>query len=586
MISDQNLRTALFKGKGYAIALSALAFALLLVLSGCGTSASAADSSDAESGARTRTRVSRVATSDTHAAPASTDHAAPADSHAAPATGHAAPASTDHAAPATGHAAPASTDHGSAAPHWAYEGDLGPSKWGDLADEFIACKAGTSQSPIDIAGSAFAQPASIQFNYNDVPLSILNNGHTLQVNYAPGSSIVIDHEQYELLQFHFHTPSEHQVSSQNYPMEGHLVHKSASGELAVVGVFIEEGHSNPFFQSLVANLPHGAGEVKEVHGVNVNVESMLPHDREIYTYSGSLTTPPCSEGVNWNVMSTPIEMSGDQISAFNGILGHNNRPVQPLHARLISGGSTGDAHGVAPDHGDTTVSNGDHGDGPPHWTYEGNSGPNYWGDLADDYIACKTGVEQSPIDIDSRFTVGADNSVFTNYGDTVVTILNNGHTIQINYDSGSVAYLDGGEYDLLQFHFHTPSENSVDGGRYPMEMHLVHKNAGGGLGVIGVLFESGEENPLFAKFWDFLPREEGNVASDLRISITDILPSEAQYFAFDGSLTTPPCSEGVKWFVVQEPVQASKAQMDKFMSIFGGNARPVQPLNSRTIGEF
>ena len=129
-------------------------------------------------------------------------------------------------------------------------------------------------------------------------------------------------------------------------------------------------------------------------------------------------------------------------------------------------------------------------------------------------------------------------------------------------------------------------ENHVDDSPFPMEMHLVHKNADGGLGVIGVLFEAGEENPLFAEFWNFLPREEGEVPSDLRIDITDVLPGEPHFYAFDGSLTTPPCSEGVKWFLMEETVQASKAQMDKFMSIFGSNARPIQPLNDRVIEGF
>ncbi len=222
----------------------------------------------------------------------------------------------------------------------------------------------------------------------------------------------------------------------------------------------------------------------------------------------------------------------------------------------------------------------------PHWAYEGKLGPGYWGDLADEFIACKSGTSQSHINVQSSSAIDSTESVFTNYGDTLVTILNNGNTIQLNYDAGSVAYLDGQEYELLQFHFHTPSENHVDGSAFPMEMHLVHKNAEGGLGVIGVLFEAGEENPLFAKFWDFLPREEGEVPSDLRIDITDVLPGEPHYYAFDGSLTAPPCSEGVKWFLMEDAVQASRGQMDKFTSIFGANARPIQPLNGRVIGGF
>lgn len=389
-----------------------------------------------------------------------------------------------------------------------------------------------------------------------------------------------------MLQFHFHTPSEHQVSAHNFPMEGHLVHKDGNDRLAVVGVFIEEGHSNPFFQALVDNLPHNAGQEDVISGVHLNAEDMLPHDRDIYTYSGSLTTPPCSEGVSWNVMSTPIEMSGEQIAAFSAIMGHNNRPVQALNDRAISGQGIGDVHVAASAGHDEEPDEGGHGEAV-HWGYGDIDGPHVWGDLSPEYSTCATGVEQSPVNIQKALTTEAkDKSVFTNYGDTLVAIINNGHTIQVNYDGGSVAFLDGQQYDLLQFHFHTPSENMVNNSAFPMEMHLVHMNAQGGLGVIGVLFEEGEENPLFARFWDFLPRKVGEVSSDLRINIADLLPDEPHYYAFNGSLTTPPCSEGVKWFMITEPVQASRAQMDKFMSIFGANARPVQPLNHRTVEAF
>lgn len=572
----------------------------VMVLVACSNSVPASEASDHEVTPRVRTRTARAATDSHGAAPSAASHAPAAADHGAAASsgGHDAPADShdapidSHASVSDGHGAsgsePAKVSNGGAV-HWAYDGNTGPDHWGDLADEFITCSTGTSQSPIDIFGTNQPQPASIEFNYHATPLSILNNGHTLQVNYAPGSYINIGDDQYELLQFHFHTPSEHQVDSRAFPMEGHLVHKDAHDQLAVVGVLIEEGHSNHFFEALVHDLPHNGGEVKAVSGVTVNANDLLPHDRSVYNYSGSLTTPPCSEGVNWNVMSTPIEMSPEQISAFHSVMNNNARPTQPLHGRLESNQSVGghdavaDAHGGDSGHEKPEPSD---GHGAAHWGYGADDGPIVWGKLSSEYAACSTGLEQSPIDVNSSFTSESPKSVFMDYGDTGVTIVNNGHTIQINYDSGSSTFMNGHEYNLLQFHFHTPSENTVNGSQYPMEMHLVHADEHGKLLVVGLLFEEGDENPLFAKFWDFLPRHNGEVPSDLRISITDIMPAETDFFTFDGSLTTPPCSEGVQWFMMEEPAEASRAQMDKFMSIFGPNARPTQPLNGRIIGQF
>ena len=261
-------------------------------------------------------------------------------------------ADSGHGEVSAGHGAPSQGE----TPHWAYDGDLGPSHWGDLADQFAVCASGAGQSPINISNSIDPHPADIAFNYHGVPLSILNNGHTLQVNYAPGSSITIDHQQYELLQFHFHTPSEHQLAAHYFPMEGHLVHKNSHDQLAVVGVFIEEGHDNPFFQTLVEHLPGHADQENMVAGTMVNAQGLLPTEPSVYNYSGSLTTPPCSEGVNWNVMSTPIQASADQIAAFAAIMGSNNRPVQPMHSRLVSGqaqANEGEPMAAVSGHGDS-----------------------------------------------------------------------------------------------------------------------------------------------------------------------------------------------------------------------------------------
>jgi carbonic anhydrase len=173
--------------------------------------------------------------------------------------------------------------------------------------------------------------------------------------------------------------------------------------------------------------------------------------------------------------------------------------------------------------------------------------------------------------------------IVTNYQPSAVNILNNGHTIQVNYDTGSSIEVDGDTYNLLQFHFHAGSENTVDGSRFPLEMHLVHANAQGGLAVVGVLFSEGAENAAFTGVWDNLPAAEGgpDTISGASVDASALLPADQTYYRFAGSLTTPPCSESVKWFVMQNSVEMSAAQLASFEAIYTGNFRPVQPMNAR-----
>ncbi|HXI10738.1 MAG TPA: carbonic anhydrase family protein [Thermodesulfobacteriota bacterium] len=225
------------------------------------------------------------------------------------------------------------TEHGKAH-HWGYEGEAGPANWGHISEEYATCAKGKSQSPIDISGAQDEKLADIAFNYKPSKINIVNNGHTVQVNYDEGSSIKVNGSEYKLLQFHFHDPSEHTVGGKSFGMELHLVHKNDKGELAVVGVLIEKGKENPAFKTVWANIPKKAGEHKELKET-VNASDLLPASKAYFTYSGSLTTPPCSEGVTWLVLKTPVQLSEAQINAFMGVHKGNNRPVQPLNSRKI-----------------------------------------------------------------------------------------------------------------------------------------------------------------------------------------------------------------------------------------------------------
>ena len=224
-------------------------------------------------------------------------------------------------------------DHGSHS--WGYEGKHGPAHWGDLKADYATCKLGQAQSPIDITGAIPADLEAIQFNYQATPLRLINNGHTIQANYGKGSSITINGKQYDLIQVHFHQPSEEKVDGKAYPMDAHLVHKSKDGKLAVVAVLLKEGKENLFLQTLWENTPKQQGVEVAEKNTEIHLANLLPKKRSYYAFAGSLTTPPCSEGVSWMVLDNPVQMSKEQITFFGQYYSHNARPVQPLNGRVI-----------------------------------------------------------------------------------------------------------------------------------------------------------------------------------------------------------------------------------------------------------
>ena len=227
----------------------------------------------------------------------------------------------------------AADDHGHAS--WGYEGKVRAAHWGDLKPEYATCKLGKNQSPIDIKNAAPADLDAIKFNYKSSPLKMIDNGHTIQANYAAGSSITVNGKQFNLLQVHFHQPSEEKLDGQAFPMNAHLVHKSEDGKLAVVGVFLKEGKENALLKTMWKNIPKSKGKEVAAKSANINLENLLPKNRSYYSYTGSLTTPPCSEEVTWMVMKTPVEMSKKQITAFGKLYSNNARPVQPLNDRSL-----------------------------------------------------------------------------------------------------------------------------------------------------------------------------------------------------------------------------------------------------------
>jgi carbonic anhydrase len=218
--------------------------------------------------------------------------------------------------------------------HWSYGGEGGPVRWGEMNPEWAKCSTGNRQSPIDIRSGIKVDLEPIVFDYKPSGFSIIDNGHTIQVNLGAGNHITVGNRMYELVQFHFHRPSEEKVNGRSYDMVAHLVHKDASGKLAVVAVLIERGAARTLVQTVWNNLPLEKNETVTPAGA-LDMNGILPTRREYYTYMGSLTTPPCSEGVLWMVMKEPVAVSQDQLDIFARLYQMNARPIQLSSERLI-----------------------------------------------------------------------------------------------------------------------------------------------------------------------------------------------------------------------------------------------------------
>lgn len=229
--------------------------------------------------------------------------------------------------------APLGQEH--AGHHWGYEGSEGPDHWAQLDKSFSACQQGHHQSPIDIRTSKTADLPAIQFAYLPTPLHVVNNGHTIQANYAPGSFITVGDKRYQLIQFHFHHPSEERINGKGFAMVAHLVHKAADGALAVVAVLLEPGAANPMLASIWQHLPAHEGPEEKLDNLQIDVTGLLPQDRAYYTFTGSLTTPPCTENVTWFVLKTPVRISQRQADSFGKIYPRDARPSQPLYGREV-----------------------------------------------------------------------------------------------------------------------------------------------------------------------------------------------------------------------------------------------------------
>jgi carbonic anhydrase len=223
--------------------------------------------------------------------------------------------------------------------HWSYAGATGPAKWGTLSKEFALCKKGERQSPIDIPDAEVRKGdlPPLLFNYKPSPLRIIDDGHTIRVDYAPGSFLTVSGNRYQLVSFDFHKPSQYKVSGKEHEMEVDLTHEGKDGKLAIVAVFLDPGQSNPLVKTLWSNLPRVKDKEHVVPSVTINAYGLLPESKDHYTLAGSLTTPPCTENVTWYVLKTPVQLSADQIARFARLYPMNARPVERINERDLVG---------------------------------------------------------------------------------------------------------------------------------------------------------------------------------------------------------------------------------------------------------
>jgi len=505
---------------------------------------------------------------------------------------------------------------------YTYEGATGPSQWAGLDPDWAVCDSGTRQSPINIVTANVEDGAGtpISFSYSSPNITASNNGKTIVYSDLDGNSINIGGNGYQLINIHFHYTSEHTLNGASFPVEVHFVHANGSA-LAVVGVMLTvgggKGALNPT-ERLDQILPDYEGVTYDTT-VPLNLNQLLPpasQRAQYYYYPGSLTTPPCTETVEWHVMSNPVSVSQAQMDTLVEALkklkyassnGNSNRPTQPLRGRTIFFGGPPDglpaptpaSPSPSPSPPSQITGNVSYDSVSSAVTYDYTDGPNgpaNWGDFA---AICATGLQQSPIDIVLQdVQPGVLTPIEMSYKSRPnISASNNGKTLKFDLPGAGSMKIGSVTYNLLQFHLHAASEHTFNGGSFELELHFVHQNASGTLAVLGVMVKEGPANPAFSdvrQLRQILPKSKGVTHSfDLGIeNFMSLFPFDKTYYHYKGSLTTPPCSEGVQWHVFQDSITMSRDQMNAFLEVMeslkyasdeGASFRPVQPLNGRIV---
>jgi len=520
---------------------------------------------------------------------------------------------------------------------WGYEEDNGANVW---AKHFEAAN-GNEQSPIniDLSSEQLSEEGidyKIETDYKICHAKLENNGHTLKwTPVGDAGGVTYKNTEYNLVHWHFHMPSEHTFNLEHASLELHFVHADDAGNLLVIGHCFNVGGEHDFIENIMVD------ETLAVHsskGLDADVDfSLLNFDRDYIHYPGSLTTPPCSEGVQWFVSNTITSLSQVQLDWLREAIPFDNaRPCQPINERkLCKRVTTGPTTFIVEHENKIETEVADlfaedekefeeevadelevkrNPETPRKskkiryvkrdpsqssinlrkqeieektdfsWGYEKNNGPNVWVE----YYEAANGKEQSPIDIDLNAELSeesADDKIQTNYNRCEANLQNNGHTLKWSPlgDAGSVTYKNE-QYNLLQWHFHIPSEHTFNLEHASIELHFVHADAAGNLLVIGHCFNVGEAHEFIENIMigeTLAMHSEKGLDADVDFSLLNF---NTDYIHYPGSLTTPPCSEGVQWFVSNTITSLSQVQLDWFReAVPFDNARPCQPINERKL---
>ncbi|PWA59161.1 alpha carbonic anhydrase 3 [Artemisia annua] len=510
----------------------------------------------------------------------------------------------------------------------------GPKRWGTLTAKWKPCSNGEIQSPIDIdTKKAKDQESDLKKDYKDASAKIVNKGHNLVVQWqGDAGGIEINGSTYKLVQCHWHTPSEHTIDGKRYDAELHFVHSNDKDQLAVIGVLYTVGEADPFIENMKDKIKGVTTNGNDVG--KLSAKSTTSGPTKYFRYGGSLTTPPCSEGVIWTVTEKVQTISKDQIILLQEPLDHeyheNARPVQELNGRTVTQFEDKESSGGKEDSGAASSASSipmlssygisilaqfkyetyetenltymiafkadesKNTEETKHFDYiqGGPSGPQIWGSINPSWKICGDGKLQSPINIDATHAPVKPGDLKKAYKHAPAKLVNTGHGISMEWtgDAGGIE-VGGIAYKLVQGHWHTPSEHTINGKRFDAELHLVHRNDKEEIAVIGIFHTIGAPDPLIGNLTEKIKNLGDHMEIDLgKVCARVIKCGSRRNYRYIGSLTTPPCKEQVIWTVTERVRPISQDQINLLKGRLGPqyseNARPLQQLGGRHVWRF
>ncbi|CAF1924199.1 hypothetical protein YC2023_056920 [Brassica napus] len=496
----------------------------------------------------------------------------------------------------------------------------GPERWGEIKQEWEMCGKGEIQSPIDLMNERVkivSHLGRLIRDYEPSNATIKNRGHDIMLKFEDGAagSIKINGFQYELQQLHWHSPSEHTINGRRFALELHMVHEGKKGRMAVVTVLYKIGRADTFIRSLekeleaITDLDDAEKHVRMIDPKQIKIGS-----RKYYRYIGSLTTPPCTQNVTWSVVRKIRTVTREQVRLLRVAVHDdsltNARPVQPINKRVVhlyrprtkqemesspiqciffvfiiftlfSFSTAATSHGEVEDEHEFNYKKND------------DKGPERWGEIKPEWEMCGKGELQSPIDLmNERVKIVSHlGRLIRDYEPSNATIKNRGHDIMLKFKDGAGSIkINGFHYELQQLHWHSPSEHTVNGRRFALELHMVHEGKNGRMAVVTVLYKIGRADTFIRSLEKELEAITDLDDAEKHVRMIDpkqIKIGSRKYYRYIGSLTTPPCTQNVTWSVVRKIRTVTREQVRLLRVAVHDdsltNARPVQPINKRMV---